>query len=143
MVRNSDVNPDSRRCSQQDADFLAGIVATLAWVLGEPQAPVTHRRPPELATRDLKAELVLAEGVIEQARNPGTVGQLPSCSYGEGVKFSITWLPATGPRSRSIHAGGGPYGPGQRAPLNAPRSPKPGNMVTPDGSRNISAPEYL
>jgi len=111
MVRNSDVNPDSRRCSQQDADFLAGIVATLAWVLGEQaQAPVTHRRPPELATRDLKAELVLAEDVIEQARNPGTAGQLPSCSYGEGVKFSITWLLATGPRSRSIHAGVGHMG---------------------------------
>ena len=57
-----------------------------------PRAPITHSRPRELTTRDLKAERVHAEEVIEQARNTGMIGRLPPPSFGEGVKLTITWL---------------------------------------------------
>jgi hypothetical protein len=88
-----DANPDDRRCAQQEADYLEGVAATLAWVLCErPEAPITQSRPRELTTRDLKAERVHAEDVIEQARNPWTAARLPPPWYGEGVKLTITWL---------------------------------------------------
>jgi hypothetical protein len=117
MVRNTDVHPDTRRWSQQDADFLAGVAATLAWVLDEQaQAPVTGRQPPELTTWDLKAERVHAEDVIEQAKNPGAVGQLPPCSYGEGVKFSIMWLLGDWTAQPVDPSGRGPYGQGSELP---------------------------
>ena len=113
VARNSDVGLDTRRCSQQDVGYLGGVVATLAWVLGEQaEAPVTRRRPAELTTRDLKAERIHAEDVIEQARNPGTAGRLPPRWYGEGVKFSITWLlgdwiaPPVDPAGRGLYSRG-------------------------------------
>jgi hypothetical protein len=37
-------------------------------------------------------ERVHAEDVIAQARQPWIAGRLPPPWYGEGVKFSITWL---------------------------------------------------
>ena len=46
----------------------------------------------ELTTRDLKAERVHAEDVIDQARNPGMADRLPPPWYGKGVKFTIAWL---------------------------------------------------
>ena len=89
------------------------MAATLAWVLGQrAQAPITRRRSRGLTTRDLKTERVHAEDVIEQARNPGMVGRLPSPWYGEGVKLSITWLlgdstaPPIDPAGRGLYAQG-------------------------------------
>lgn len=84
---------DERRFARQDAGYLDGVVATLAWVLGERTAgPVTSAHPGELTTRDLKAERVHAEDVIKLARQPWIADGLPTPSYGEGVKFSINWL---------------------------------------------------
>jgi hypothetical protein len=100
IARNSDVDPESRRRSHQDGDYLDGVAATLAWVLGEQaEAPITRRRSAELTNRDFKAERVHAEDVIEQTRNSGLCGRPPPPAYGEGVKFTISWLlgDSTGP----------------------------------------------
>ncbi len=78
---------------QQDADYLDGVAATLAWILGEqPEAPITRSRSRERTTPALKAERVYAEDIISQSRNPGMTGQLPPPSYGEAVRQTITWL---------------------------------------------------
>jgi hypothetical protein len=108
---DADADLGSRRLAQQDADYLAGVAATLAWVLGERlEAPITRSRPLELTTRDLKSERVHAEDVIEQARNPGMIGQLPPPWYGEGVKLTITWLLGDSMAAPVDPAGRGPYG---------------------------------
>ena len=108
--RDIDADPDDRQFARQDADYLDGVAATLAWVLGErPEAPITRSRPRELTTRDLKAERVHAEDVIDQARNPGMIGRLPPPCYGEGVKFTITWLLGDSIAPPIDPAGRGPY----------------------------------
>ena len=111
--RDIDADPDDRQLARQDADYLNGVVVTLAWVLGErAESPITRGRSRELTTRDLKVERIQAEDVIEQARNPGTAGRLPSPWYGEGVKFSITWLLGDWTTPPVDPAGRGPYGRG-------------------------------
>jgi hypothetical protein len=85
--------PADRRFAQQDARYLDGVAVTLAWVLGDrPDAPITHSRPRELTTRDLKVERLHAEDVIEQAAMPWMADRVPSGPYGEGVKLSVSWL---------------------------------------------------
>jgi len=94
-TKGRDVNafPDGRQSAQQDADYLDGVVATLAWILGErPETPITRMHSRGLATRDLKAERVHAEDVIEQARYPWIADRFPPPWYGEGVKFTVNWL---------------------------------------------------
>lgn len=93
MARNIDAAPPTRQFAKQDADYLDGVAATLAWVLGErAEAPITARPSGDLTNRDLKIERVYAEDIINQARSPGLIGQPPSPEYGEGVKLTITWL---------------------------------------------------
>jgi hypothetical protein len=90
-----DVNgaSEDRRLAQRDAEYLDGVVATLAWVLGQQaESPITRARMGELATSDLKAERVHADDVIEQVRHPWMSDRLPPSTYGEGVKLTITWL---------------------------------------------------
>ena len=75
--RDIDADPDDRQFARQDADYLDGVVVTLAWILGErAESPITRGRSRELTTRDLKVERIHAEDVIEQARNPGMAGRL-------------------------------------------------------------------
>lgn len=84
---------DDRQFAQQDGDYLDGVAATLAWVLGQRrEAPITSVRCHEVTTRDLKSERVHAEDVIEQASRPWIADRELSPWYGEGVKCSITWL---------------------------------------------------
>ncbi len=91
--RDLDADPAGRRFARQDVDYLDGVAATLGWVLGDgPEAPITHSRPRELTTRDLKIERLHAEDVIEQATKPWMADGIPSASYAEGVRFSISWL---------------------------------------------------
>lgn len=103
-------SPEDRRFAQQDAGYLDGVAATLAWVLGHrPAAPITTARPPKITTKDLKTERVHAEDVIEQARYPWMADRLPSPWYGEGVKLTITWLLGDSTTSPADPAGRGPY----------------------------------
>ena len=97
-----DSDTADRQFAQQDADYLDGVAATLAWILCErPESPITRSCSHQLTTRDLKAERVHAEDVIEQARNPRTIGQLPPPWYGEGVKFTSPGSSATRPHHPS------------------------------------------
>ena len=114
--RDTDADPSDRQLARQKADYLGGVAATLAWVLGErPESPITRIHPRELTTRDLKAERVHAKDTIGQARHPWMADRLPSLWYGEGVKFTITWLlgdstaPPVDPAWQR-GAGRGPYG---------------------------------
>ena len=69
------------------------MAATLAWVLGDrPEAPITHSRPRELTTRDLKVERLHAEDIIEQGTMPWMADRIPPGRYSEGVKFTISGL---------------------------------------------------
>ena len=111
-----DADPGDRRFARQDSEYLDGVVATLAWVLGDrPETPITRAHPRELTTRDLKVERVHAEDVIEQARYPWMADRLPPPWYGEGVKHSITWLLGDSIAPPVDPAGRGPYG--QRSAL--------------------------
>jgi len=115
--RDIDADPDNRQFARQDAEYLDGVMATLAWVLSERvEAPITRRQSRQLTTRDLKTERVHAEDVIEQARNPEMIGRLPSSRYGEGVKFTITWLLGDSTARPADPAGRGPYSPGSDQP---------------------------
>ena len=108
--RDVNTDPDDRQFARQDAAYLDGVAATLAWILGErSDAPITRSRPRELTTRDLKAERVHAGDVIDQARNPGVIGRLPPPCYGEGVKLTITWLLGDSIAPPIDPAGRGPY----------------------------------
>ena len=90
---DAEADPDSRQFARQDVDYLDGVVETLAWVLGKrPEAPITLTNPPEMTTRDLKLERVHAEDLIEQTKTPWAADGQPSARYGEGVKYTITWL---------------------------------------------------
>ena len=94
-AKGKDVDADSedRKFAQQDVGYFDGLVATLAWVLGErAEAPITRGQSSELTMRDLRAERVHADDVIEQASHPWMANRLPSPWYGEGVKLTITWL---------------------------------------------------
>ncbi len=52
---------------------------------------------------------VHAEDVIEQSRYPWMAGRLPPLWYGEGVKFTITWLLGDWTAPPVDPAGRGPY----------------------------------
>jgi hypothetical protein len=86
-------NEDVPECTQQDADYLDGIVATLSWILGERlDSPITRSPSREVTTRVLKLERVHAEDTINHAKLHWTAGRLPPRDYGEGVAHSISWL---------------------------------------------------
>jgi hypothetical protein len=96
--RDLSTDADSRLSAQQDADYLdadylTGVIATLAWAFGyETATPVTNHRSADVTTRALKAERLHAHDVIEQAANLWMADRLPSMYYGEGVKLTLDWL---------------------------------------------------
>ncbi|MGH3407110.1 MAG: hypothetical protein ACRDRJ_32115 [Streptosporangiaceae bacterium] len=88
-----DADPESSRLARHDADYLGGVTATLAWILGErTEAPISRQQAHELTTRNLKRERLSADDVIEQARYPWMVERLPPPWYGAAVKLTISWL---------------------------------------------------
>lgn len=89
---DSGAAPDHRRQTMQDADYFEGVATTLSWVVGErAEAPITRRKS-ELTTRDIKAERLHAQDIIDRAAFPSLANRAPSPWYGEGVKSTITWL---------------------------------------------------
>lgn len=117
-AKSSDIgtDPDGRQFAQQDADYLDGVLAALAWILGErAEAPISRGHSREPTTRNLKTERVHADDVIEQARQPWMADRLPPW-YGEGVKFTITWLLGDSTSPPVDPAGSGPYGLGSELP---------------------------
>jgi hypothetical protein len=115
--RDLNVGPDSRRLARQDADYLGGVAATLAWILGErPEAPISRQQARELTSRDLKRERVRADDAIEQARYPWMADRLPPPWYGEGVKLTISWLLGDTTAPPVDPAGHGLYDPDSELP---------------------------
>jgi hypothetical protein len=115
--RDLDAGADDRQFARRNTDYLDGVVATLIWVLGQrTEMPITraHSDPP--TTRDLKSERIQAEDVIEQAGSPWMADRLPSTSYGEGVKYTITWLLGDWITPPVDPAGYGPYGRDSKLP---------------------------
>jgi hypothetical protein len=109
--RDLDASVNARAFARQDADYLGGVMATLAWILGERAgSPVARAHSRQLTTRDLKIERVRAEDVIKQSRYPWMADRLPPPWYGEGVKFTITWLLGDWTAPPVDPAGRGPYG---------------------------------
>lgn len=104
MSLDRDADPGDQPVAHHEVDYLDGVAATLAWVLGESaDAPITRAQPLELTTRDLKTERVHAEDVIDQGRRHWVADWLPPRRYGEAVRSTISWLlgdslmPPTGP----------------------------------------------
>ncbi|MGH3157684.1 MAG: hypothetical protein ACRDNF_14055 [Streptosporangiaceae bacterium] len=118
-ARNHDLNadPDSRKFARQDADYLGGVAATLAWINGErTEAPVSCHQADGVTTRALKRERVRADDVIEQARYPWMAERLPPPRYGEGVKHTISWLVGDTTAPPVDPAGRGPCDPESELP---------------------------
>jgi hypothetical protein len=93
QVQESAAERRSRQFARQDTDYLDGVIATLAWVLGQhPESPITQAEVTELTARVLKTERVHAEDVTEQAGQPWMTDRLSPARYAEGVKITITWL---------------------------------------------------
>jgi len=91
--RNIESHPAERERARQEADYLDGAMATLAWVSGErATAPISHEQHADRMVKVLKRERIYAEDAIEQADGRWPSGSLPSRWYGEGVKSTITWL---------------------------------------------------
>jgi len=115
--RDLDGGADARAYARQDVEYLEGVMATLAWTLGErADSPVTRARSGELTTRALKMERVHAEDVIEQSRYPWMADRLLPLWYGEGVKFTITWLLGDWTTPPVDLTGRGLYGQGSELP---------------------------
>ena len=92
-TRDSGADPGERQHARQDADHLAGVMVTLAWVGGDrAEAPISRVQSREISARALKRERVHAEDVIYQRRHLSAADWLPSRWYGEGVKSSIDWV---------------------------------------------------
>jgi hypothetical protein len=89
--REPATNPDQRQCAAHEANYLSGIVATLAWVLGEASAPIT-RTESTPTTRYIKTERLHAEDLIDQVASPSMTDSGSRLWYGEGVRSGITWL---------------------------------------------------
>jgi hypothetical protein len=110
--RDLSSDPVSHGYAGQEVDYLEGVAATLAWVIGErPGAPISHDWARPLTTRDLKRERVRADDVIEQAGHPWMVERRPSSWYGEGVRFTISLLLGDLTAPPVDPAGHGPYDP--------------------------------
>lgn len=92
-TRDLDTSPAVRQAAQKEANYCAGVIATLTWVLGHcPHAPITQETAYGSTSRVLKRERLHAEDVIEQARHPWMSDRLPPPMYGEGVEAAIEWL---------------------------------------------------
>jgi hypothetical protein len=92
-TRDLDTSPAVRQAVQEEADYCAGVIATLTWVLGHrPHAPISQETVDGSASRVLKRERLHAQDIMEQVRYPWLSDRLPSRAYGEGVKITITWL---------------------------------------------------
>ncbi len=92
-----------RHEAQQHADCYDGMIATLGWVLGDRNSPVTHPSRPAFTSKDIKAERLHAEDVIQQARLSRACDQVPSPSFCEGVRRVLSWL-LGGPTEVITHA---------------------------------------
>lgn len=80
-----------RHQAMRHAGYCAGVLATMSWVLGDRNSPVTRTSRPALTSKDLKAEQLHAEDVAHQATFV-TCDQVPSPSFGEGVCQTLAWL---------------------------------------------------
>lgn len=92
-AKEIDANPHDRQRAQQECDYLAGVSATLSWILGDSsEAPISRTRSDRRTAQDLKAERVHAIDVADEARRPWMPGHLLPPWYGAGVKETIEWL---------------------------------------------------
>jgi hypothetical protein len=90
--RDVDTEPRDQQVPWQQAEYLGGVIATLAWLLGRrAYAPITHKQTRHLTSTDLKSERLHAEDV-EQIIYASKENQQPSRGYAAGVKLSIAWL---------------------------------------------------
>ena len=91
--RTSNASPAARQSTGRDASYFGGVIATLEWVLSpRAGAPITARCHHELTAKELKAERLHADDLMEQEREPWSADPLPQDGYGEGVRDTITWL---------------------------------------------------
>jgi len=91
--RDIEAHPGGRERARQEADYLDGAMAALAWVSGErTAAPISHGQHADGIAKALKRERIYAEDAIEQAGYRRPSGSLPSRWYGEGIKSTIAWL---------------------------------------------------
>ena len=82
-----------RECARQEADYLAGVTVTFAWVLGEQaETPISQVKASAITSPVLKQERLQAEDVIEKVDDQLSVSSIPTRFFGEGVKVTISWL---------------------------------------------------
>ncbi len=92
-VRSLDTGavPGERKDARREADYLDGVLMTLAWVRGErAETPISHTQV-ETTTRTLKRERLHAEDAIERGADRHAADR-PSRFYGEAVQSTVSWL---------------------------------------------------
>jgi hypothetical protein len=90
---DTSITPADRQSAGRDASYLGGVIAILEWVLSRRAGRhITSQRHSELTARELKAERLHADDLMEQARESRSADRLPQDSYGEGVTATINWL---------------------------------------------------
>jgi hypothetical protein len=110
QARNVELESVGRQFAQRETDYFGGVVATLAWALGkQPETPMTRTNSQGLTSRQLKLERVHAEDLIGQAKSPRAPDGRLSAGYGEGVKYTITWLLGDQITPPVDMSGSGPY----------------------------------
>jgi hypothetical protein len=90
LSSDPDASPDQRQRAGQDADYSSGVAATLSWVLGQSESPIT-RRQAEPTSSNLKTERLHAED-LAQAAASWLADRALSPQYGEAVQSTLTWL---------------------------------------------------
>ncbi len=90
---DTDAGLGERRAAARDADFLEGVMLTLAWARGDrAQAPITRAQPDQVTGRALQHERIYADDAIEHGHDRWAADWLPSRWYGEGVRQAVSWL---------------------------------------------------
>lgn len=91
--RSVEAGLDEQEQVREEADYLDGVAASLAWVSGQRvAAPISHGPNADGTAKVLKRERIHAEDAIERASDQRIVGSLPTRCYAEGVKSTIAWL---------------------------------------------------
>ena len=88
----ADATADDRERARREADYLHGVLMTLAWARGDRDETLISWTRLGVTAKALKRVRTHAEDAIEQGAGWYAADRFSSRAYAEGVKSAITWL---------------------------------------------------